>query len=207
MEKLLLALKAAFMLGLFITFLLVFAEPAINRYNRHEYHVKSSQTESKDRTENPRMAITVCLDFGVGWKTQENWQSIRSSIRSKMDTLCGNLMFANDIYDCVDNKTYEIKEIVTDRVVSNSYLEDYQWTLNWTTLFPGIQFGKCYTASLDTTNFTADFAPRKMRFLELKYSLNYRIFIHDPKYFIYNFNPIGLPTTMRKFKTTMGKLH
>ena len=177
MEKLLLGLKAAFMLGLFITFLLVFAEPAINRYNRHEYHVKSSQTESKDRKENPRIAITVCLDFGVGWKTQENWQSIPSPIRSKYDIMCGHLTSAKDIFDCVDNKTYEIEEIVTDQAIINSYLEDSEWALNWTTLFAGIEFGKCYTANLDTTEFNEDFTPRKMRFLELKYSLNYRILV------------------------------
>ena len=191
MEKLLLGLKAAFMLGLFITFFIVFAKPAVNRYNRHEYHVKSSQAKPEDKKGKPRMAITVCLDFGVGWKTQENWQSRNlSSVRSKLNTLCGNLTSAEEIYNCVDNKTYEKNEIVTEEVISNSYLEDYGWELNWTTLFPGIQFGKCYTASLDTTNFTADFAPRKMRFLELKYSLNYRIFIHDPKYFILSENQL-----------------
>ena len=35
-------------------------------------------------------------------------------------------------------------------------------------------------------------------FVLLNYQLQYRIFIHDPKYFVINTNPVGLPNIMVK---------
>ena len=42
-------------------------------------------------------------------------------------------------------------------------------------------------------------------FLELNTNLTYTLLIHDPKYFLYNVNPIGLPTTRRTFTATDTK--
>ena len=39
-------------------------------------------------------------------------------------------------------------------------------------------------------------------FLELNTNLTFTLLIHDPEYFLYNLNPIALPTTTRRFTAT-----
>ena len=65
-----------------------------------------------------------------------------------------------------------------------------------------------YTASLTGRQYSFNF-PRKIAtngndeqlFLFLLPDHVYTIFLHDPDYFVYNANPVALPTLMRKFDT------
>ena len=59
-----------------------------------------------------RMAVTVCIDNGLAWKdTVEDWQ-LRGSFDSMFTAICGDMTTNQDIFGCVDEKTYDIEEIV-----------------------------------------------------------------------------------------------
>ena len=111
----------------------------------------------------------------------------------------------------------------------NDSIEDciQEKTLNWSDIIKSIHLGFTRQKKIDLTqelvseDFTSVWAgryytlnlPMKIGqnsyehqfFLGLKSNLTYRLFVHDPKYFIYTFNPIALPTAMRKFTTTTKK--
>ena len=60
--------------------------------------------------------------------------------------------------------------------------------------------GRYYTLDLPLKLGPDD--PEDQLFLELYRNLTYFVLIHDPEYFLFNVNPIALPTATQKFKTT-----
>ena len=101
----------------------------------------------------------------------------------------------NNIKECINNKTFNLEEIIKDVILGFSKKESLINQENlWTVDFTETWNGRAYTF-----NFHGRIGPEftmLQLFVMLNYQLHYRIFIHDPKYFAINLNPVSLPHMM-----------
>ena len=105
------------------------------------------------------------------------------------------------IEDCIEENTRNGSEILKRVIVG--YRLNKEINLTKETLkedFTRSWSGRYYTLNLDEKigpNIDDD-----MLFLEMKANLkfDYTIFVHDPKYFLFNENPIALPTIMKRMR-------
>ena len=105
------------------------------------------------------------------------------------------------IEDCIEENTRNGSEILKRAIVGYTLNKEINLTQEILKEdFTNSWSGRYYTLNLDTKigpNVDDD-----MLFLELKANvkLEYTIFLHDPKYFLFNENPIALPTIMKRMQ-------
>ena len=166
---------------LLAAFLHFFGLPAIWKYQKKEVMVLET---SKDTDGIPFPAITVAA---VGQITEDT-------------CFCKN----TSIEDCIEENTLKWSDIVKSSVLGFGRRKELNLSQELVSEdFTTVWAGRYYTLSLPI--MIGQNSLEHQFFLGLNSNLTCRIFVHDPKYFLYNFNPIGLPTTMRKFRTKMGK--
>ena len=75
----------------------------------------------------------------------------------------------------------------------------------WNEDFTTTWYGRTYTLDIQRKIEPDD--KLDQFFLVLGWNLDYRIFIHDPAYFVINTNPIGLPSLIFKISPNESKSH
>lgn len=166
---------------LLTTFLHFFGFPAISRFEKKEVLVVEATKETEGI---PLPAITIAV------------------VNQIKDDSCFDKNAS--IERCVERDTLDRSEMLR-RVVIGSVLkkemnlthenvrEDF--TLNYG--------GRYYTLDLPIKIGPDD--SKDQLFLELNRNLTYKIFIHDPRYFLFSINPVALPTATREFTANNKK--
>ena len=102
----------------------------------------------------------------------------------------------NDTQTCIERETYRLSEIITDSWLENpetpslqkhSLMREEYWTEDFTLTWPGMCF---------TLNTIEERGMNNLIHLFLNVNLTFIVFIHDPSYFLYTYNPQAIPMTM-----------
>ena len=164
---------------LLAAFLYFFGFPAVGRFSKKAVMVVET---SRDTRGIPCPAITLAA---AGQITDRTCFHKISSIE---DCLEENTLNRSELLKGVDLGFYRKKDIF----LSQEFLSE-----DFTSVWAGIYF---------TLNLPLQIGPNYSQdqlFLGLHTNLTFTVFVHDPGYFLFNLNPIALPTTMRKFTTKM----
>ena len=101
----------------------------------------------------------------------------------------------NDAQTCIEKETYRLSEIITDSWLENpetpslqkhSLMREEYWTEDFTLTWPGMCF---------TLNATKGRGMNNLIHLFLNVNLTFIVFVHDPSYFLYTYNPQAIPMT------------
>ena len=166
-----------FLLAAFLHF---FGFPAVARFEKKSVMVVET---AKDTNGIPFPAITLAA---VDQITEDTCYPKNASIEN-----------------CIEENTLKWSDII-----KSSYLDfGRRKEINLTQEFVSEDFISVWGGRYYTLSLPIRIGPNEEQqfFLGLNSNFTCTVFVHDPKYFLYNFNPIGLPTTMRKFRTKMGK--
>ena len=162
---------------LLAVFLYFFGFPAFARFN--EKGVIVVQTK-KDREGVPIPAITLAV----------------------IDQIHNNTCFQNNtsIEDCIEENTLNSSEIFVSVILGFKVRKVINITEEvFREDFTSIWAGRYYTLNLSLT--IGPHSDEDQVFIGLNKNSTYTIFVHDPHYFLFNENPIALPTIMRRFQT------
>ena len=163
---------------LLATYFYLFGLPALERFEAKEVMIVKT---TKDTKGIPFPALTL-------------------AVRNQFDKdTCYDKEAA--IEDCIKENTRNGSEILKRVIIG--YILNKEINLTQEIIkedFTNTWSGRYYTLKLDTKigpNVDDD-----MLFLELQadVKLEYTIFVHDPKYFLFNDNPIALPTIMKRMR-------
>ena len=182
-----------------------FGLPSWERFQARKVIVTTSQD---DKANLPAPDVTVCPAHprtGYGFPDPKSPHNI--------EELCGGQKGA-DIADCVTNATYSVTEAFTFTAQQGSLSTVEELGTIWAPEFSDTKAGMCFT--LESTfsmvphgnsTIAIGFQNRKKN-TTIKNTL-YTVFVHDPKYFLVNYNPlmpvkfIGIPIS---YKLKMRKL-
>ena len=157
------------------TFLYFFGFPAVARFAKKEVMVVET---SKDTRGIPSPAITIAL----------------------VNQIKNDSCFEKDasIEHCLERDTLNRSEILRRVIIGWKRQKEIQLTQeNLREDFTLNYAGRYYTLDLPM-RIGPDYHEDQL-YLELNTNQAYTVLIHDPEYFLYNVNPIALPTTSRRF--------
>ena len=185
-------IKVVIQVTLFVVFWFMFGRQSLNRYHANKVLVT---TEEEHRGTFPVPAVTIC-PINVA-------TSFGSRNVSNPDLLLeGNLVWntckglkQDAIVKCIEENTYDQASTivkVTKGFLSDDPLPYFKWIPDYTPTAGGM----CYTlesnSSMGTDQTNSVF---KIELDHIASSVGFLIHIHDPKYFVANFNPV-LPFNM-----------
>ena len=146
-------------------------------------------------------AVTICgrhPQFKRGWK-----EYVTSGYDGILENMCGE---TDNIEGCIERKTFAQTEVIKDTTMGYVLQKSLTNTTNpWIEDFTRSVEGRCYTLNI-TERIGPDGKTDRLFFL-LGYQMTYRIFIHDPNYFVINTNPLALPTIMMKLNPNKSSSH
>ena len=163
---------------LFIAFK-YFGLPSWERYQDKKVVVTTSQD---DRTNLPAPDVTVCP---ARQQTGYGFPNIKSP--PKIEELCRG-MEGVDIASCVTNATYSVTEAFPFTAQQGQLSSQEELGNIWVPEFSDTKAGLCY--NLDS-NFSMD--PHGNGTIAIGFQEKrtlYTVFVHDPKYFLLNYNPL-----------------
>ena len=170
---------------LIFIFLYFFGVPAIKRFLASEVMVVKTLRNSGGKIAAPSITINARNP-----KTLKGWRGDDRNAEKYLEAC----LQRNDSETCVDNETYKQSDIFNDILlgyrkklslmnVTNLWKKDYLRTIE---------------GSIFTFNFLLSVGPNLWNdrlIFELSYALQYRFFIHDPKYFVLTWNNAYFPVT------------
>lgn len=164
---------------LLVMFLVFFGLPSVLKYFEQQadtFTVKSVE----QRAGVPTPGVTLCN--GLGWKNRTLWS------RNFLEQMCTD---AGNIHDCIDEKTFDFKDILKKAWKKSESLMDSK---RWISDFTDTSKGKCFT-------FNSNELLTKEDGIILKFEdiFNF-VFIHDPQYYVISSNPMAMPMIV----TTLG---
>ena len=170
-----------FLIGVFLIF---FGVPNFREYLKQEVMVVETK---KDTAGLPVPAITVTI----------------MPANNSHVTACYGVDATGSIEDCIESTTYDRAYVLHDVLLGFTKKESVGKEDSF--------YKEDYTASLTGRQYSFHL-PRKIGtigntdqlFLYLPPGHVCTIFLHDPHYFVYNTNPVALPTLMRKFDTRVA---
>ena len=136
--------------------------------------------------------------------TKRGWRGNTTSYPKVVEDVCGNQQ--ESIEGCVRNETFShsdaFKDVILGFTEKKSLLDqEGLWREDFTTSW----YGRTY--SLDIHRMIGPDDKRDQFFIVLGWNLDYRIFVHDPAYFVLNTNPNGLPSLVFKISPNESKSH
>ena len=195
MTKLASALKVSLHVALFVVFLIFFGFPAIEKYQKKETVVVSSE-ELTNGIEAPSLTIMGLNSIkGIGWKTPQygldSWNSFR------IDEHCAKLDKTN-FEECFERDSYHLTDVV--KSAQSGYSSKNEWhtsPLNASVLF--------WTQDLTATNMGRHFTLKPktiddMFLMFLHKNLTFFICVHYENFFLVNTNPLGPPSNCKFYK-------
>ena len=159
-------------------FLHFFGVPAIEKYRKAEVMVVETSRQNRIGIPLPAITIGIVHDAAMD-KELNNFcfalnESVAECILKKTPTLSGILKGVLLGYENTKSLALKEDQIIEDFTVSAS--------------------GRHFTLNLSLHIGPDDF--KHQLFIALGNSSQVKIFLHDPNYFIFNDNPVGLPTAM-----------
>ena len=190
-------LKILFSLSSFFVFLYFFGLPSWRKYQAKEVYINKHKISIHDI---PPPAITFCaLNHKSSWKPDNssteanmdevNYADIEYTPKSFILRKCENSNTVEEIFDCVDDKTFSFAETIPAASSEVSFLDfsDISSPAFWISEITIPYMGKCHTL-----NNSIPLGGAKWIFY-LDPSLTYTTYIHDPHYFLMTANPATIP--------------
>ena len=169
------------LLGIFITF---FAIPSFMKYKAAEVIVNKKIV--KDIKKIP--AVTICpmnRITSLGWNISNSEMKV-SGLEYRQDILNQSCKNYHSVKKCVDDSTYDLPEYLLN--ATENPLGDPKFILDkfyWIEEVSLFQNGKCIMMNTSLMNSST------WLFL-LNQSFSYKIYLHDPHFFVMNVNPSAL---------------
>ena len=108
---------------------------------------------------------------------------------SWLTSLCGkNLTNAEQFYDCFEEKNYQRSEIIEGTSRQRFGEAVANTDITWSEILFTFDTGICYT-----TETFGKMEELEMNFINLKLSLPYNVYLHDPNFFLVTLNPSSTP--------------
>ena len=167
---------------LIFIFLYFFGVPAIKQFLAREVMVVKTLRNSWGKIAAPAITINARNP-----KTLRGWRGDNRDI----EKAC---LQRNDSVTCIDNGTYNQSDIFNDVLLG--YRKKLS-LINVTNLWRR-DYLRAVEGSIFTFNFLLSVGPNLWNdrlIFELSYALQYRFFIHDPKYFVLTWNNAYFPVT------------
>ena len=163
-------------------FLFFFGIPAIKQYLAKEVMVVKTMRDSGGKISAPSISINARNPKNKrGWKVDDTWKYLERCLRRNQsaDT-------------CIENETYNQREVFNNVFLGYTRMLSLMNSTNlWRKDFTRTDQGTFFTF-----NFTLHVGPdlwTDRLIFELSYNLEYRIFIHDPNYFVITSNDAYFP--------------
>ena len=182
---------------LLISFFWFFGLPAIHRFRDAEVMVIHSK---KDTNGIVAPSITVSArnpGTKKGWK-DPHVSDLEANLLANQ---CGGLV-KGELVECINRKAFNRTEVVSDAIIGFISKTSLGWLEDLTEME---EFGKTYTFDINR-NIGTDWRTDQI-FLLFGFDLVYDIFIHDPNFFILNYNPNGLPSLYIKIQPNASFNH
>ena len=168
-------------LALTSIFLFFFGLPAIKQFLAREVMLVKTMRESGGKIATPSISINARNPkTKLGWKVEDTWKYLESCLMS------------NSANSCIEDGTYSQNEVFNNVLLG--YTRKFS-LINTTNLWQK-DFVITVHGSLFTFNFPFDIGPDLFNdrlVFELSYDLEYRIYIHDPNYFVITSNNAYFP--------------
>ena len=169
-------------LALTSIFLFFFGLPAVKQFLAREVMVVKTMRESGGKIATPSISINARNSkTKLGWKVEDTWKYLESCLLS-----------SNSTNSCIEDGTYSQNEVFNNVLLG--YTRKFS-LINTTNLWQKY-FVRTVHGSLFTFNFPFQVGPdlyNDRLVFELSYDLEYRIYIHDPKYFVITSNNAYFP--------------
>ena len=189
MQKLTQTVRYLFILLLFVIFVKYFGYKSMMRYL--EKNVIEEITVDTSPMKLPPPALTLCgIQNNTSWKNDST-----ERIVGNFETHCNNSVTATDLKNCVENKTFSLKDTVIDASLGMPGYENSISLMNaslWTQKLTLAQFGICYTLRGFQNIRTNPYSEGVYIILNPKLHMVY-VMIHSPDFFMLTFNPSTLP--------------
>ena len=180
--KILMFLKPLFIFLLTFLFAYIFGYPSLKRFLEKAVVIQEDM-EKNDEVKAP--AITFCVEFPQSWKNT----TIEMNAEKLMN-LFGESCPSKEL-DCIEEKTYSKDELIINANQNLFNKTDISKSKFWNSDMTRTLFGMChsfqYPESVGNVDFKDEFG------FELNPNVPYRIFMHDPNFFILSNNQVFIP--------------
>ena len=211
--KILIILKISLCFVLFITFFLFFGLPSLKKYLAKDVFINKQKISIHDIAP---PAVTFCaIQNGSAWKLENHFEYDNYSDKdmyvdyesdedrrpqSFMLDKCREFDTAEEVFNCVDAKTFNFTETV-HYAISEMGPHNKTFITNssfWIQDISLIILGKCHTL-----NNSVSLGSGKWWFM-FNSSMDMKIFIHDPHFFLMTTNPATIPAVNIDLKSHHG---
>ena len=211
--KILIILKISLCFVLFITFFLFFGLPSLKKYLAKDVFINKQKISIHDIAP---PAVTFCaIQNGSTWKLENHFEYDNYSDKdmyvdyesdedrrpqSFMLDKCREFDTAEEVFNCVDAKTFNFTETV-HYATSEMGPHNKTFITNssfWIQDISLIILGKCHTL-----NNSVSLGSGKWWFM-FNSSMDMKIFIHDPHFFLMTTNPATIPAVNIDLKSHHG---
>ena len=172
-------------MALVFIFLYFFGVPSIKRYLAREVMLVKTLRKSGGKISAPSITINARNP-----KTNQGWRGEESNSEKYLEAC----LQRSDSESCIDNGTYSQSDVVNDVLLGYSK----KLSLLNLTNFWRKDYHETRQGSIFTFNFPLSVGPNLFNdrlIFELSYALQYRFFIHDPKYFVITWNNAYFPVS------------
>ena len=180
---------------LIFIFLYFFGEPAIKRFLAREVMVVKTLRNTGGKIAAPSITINA-----LNPKTNRGWKGDDKDSEKYVEAC----LQKSDSETCVDNETYGQSDVFNDVLLG--YHQRLS-LMNLTNLWRK-DYLRTPQGSIFTFNFPLSVGPSLYNdrlIFELSYALQYRFYIHDPKYFVITWNDAYIPVTFLDSKLNTTK--
>ena len=186
----------------FVLFLAYFGVPSIEKYLEKQTIIVTSEEHTKGIMA-PAVTVSAARNSILGWKTLN--ESIIEDFKSfDLFDHCNSLNIT-DIETCVSNDTFQLSDFVktarlgfTEQTTTKDFL-DKSSSSYWTEDFTSHYIGRHFTLKPSVTISKSD---SDVIAFHLDAVFSYFVLIHDENFFVFNQNPLGLPS---RFWLVKGK--
>jgi hypothetical protein len=175
-------LRIVMHLLLFAMFVYLFGYPSTVRYLNRKTHFLHERTDSSGFK---APSLTFCaqnMNSVKGWKNEK--ENLENRCKRHEDNL----------KHCIDSGSFNRSEILKKAYKGYLSKESLQHESIWKEDFENSYNARCHTFRYEAMLTKDDRIDQIMFFLDNRY--NYRIMIHDERYFWMSLNPLGLPSVM-----------
>ena len=172
-----------FYIILFTLFFFLFGYPSMKSFISRSVMIKESSTEIEMDLQSP--SVTICVEVFYSTKMRPIY-SPNDTTASSLKKLCEYAENAIDIEECFQRIFYNASEIIHKA-------KEYEDVGTLSTDILVWPFGKCHTIK---SAFISDGSID----LLLNFSLPYRVYVHDPKFFYISSYPLTIPLFEKLFK-------
>ena len=180
--------KLVFIASLFLVFLVYFGSPSYKRFQQKDTVFIEHEVPFDQRRP---MQITVYAWSEwpmVGWKTPQAGML-------NITQLCNSTEEYDKLVECINNETHSQEDVLLGYAAYHHEKRvdvDNRTVLTQgiTTLFSGKYHNFQAYHTEDNEDGEYSFA------IDLKYGLNYSVFIHDPDFYVFTLNPDTIPRSL-----------